>query len=314
MVRPASPAVPQRTPVRAYAPDRYTRRRPLVVRLVPVALLLLTAAGQIAWLVEQVRDTGAPGAAPGWAPPDWLVPATVTAMAATALVHALVHHGVAWTAGLLIVTAGGGLGAAVLNQRSGAPFGQLSYQPDHAFGGAVGGPGGGIGGAGGAIGGALTTSVAGVPLVVPLVWLALAYPAFVLARRVAIGPSVLAVPVVGALALTMSGVVVTPLAAHARFTRWADPTPALPGAPAVPLTAYAGLLLVSLVLMVAAELVLPDHHGPVGVPAASYALAWVVSTAAAALVLGQPILALIAGVGMGLVTVTSAWQAWNSRP
>ncbi len=85
--------------------------------------------------------------------------ATVVAFASTCVLHALVHRGARWALGLVVVTAGGGLAAEAVGVRTGLPFGDYPYA------------------------GTLGPEVLDVPLVVPLAWTMMAYPVLLAARR-----------------------------------------------------------------------------------------------------------------------------------
>ena len=85
--------------------------------------------------------------------------ATVVSFAATCVLHALVHRGIGWALGLVVITAGGGLAAEAVGVRTGLPFGDYTYADT------------------------LGPEVLDVPLVVPLAWTMMAYPVLLAARR-----------------------------------------------------------------------------------------------------------------------------------
>jgi putative membrane protein len=85
---------------------------------------------------------------------------------------------------------------------------------------------------------------------------------------------------------------------------WRHPVPALPGIPGVPLTNYAGWILVALVLAAALHLTFPEVKGaPEDVPGAMLAWTWAGSTLGNAVFFGRPLVALWGGVLMGLLVV-----------
>ena len=132
--------------------------------------------------------------------------------ATTCVAHAVVHRGVWWALGLVVVTAGGGLAAEAVGVRTGLPFGDYRYE------------------------GTLGPEVLDVPVVVPLAWTMMAYPVLLAARRL----TRRFVPVVGGLGLTAWDVFLDPQMVGDGHWTWADPTPALPGVDGIPLTNYAG--------------------------------------------------------------------------
>ncbi len=216
--------------------------------------------------------------------------AAVGLFLAASVTHAVVHHGVGWAAGLVVITAGGGLGAEALGVRTGYPFGQHTYA------------------------GTLGLQLLGVPIVVAAMWTMMAYPAFVLARRLVADTTALAVPIVGAIALSAWDLFLDPQMVAAGHWSWAQPTPSVPGEGGIPLTNLAGWLLVSVALMTLLELVLPGDHAPIGVPAALYVWTWAVSVLANLVFFHRPGVALAGGVGMGLIALPVLWSLWDSRP
>ena len=88
-----------------------------------------------------------------------------------------------------------------------------------------------------------------MPVVVPLAWTMMAYPVLLAARRLTRRWVVL----VGAFGLAAWDVCLDPQMVGDGHWTWADPTPALPGVPGIPLTNYAGWLLAGGLLMAAAD-------------------------------------------------------------
>jgi putative membrane protein len=261
----------------AYVAGRRARRPQGLALAAPRVLAALAILGQIAYPLLSGDALRA------------VTIGTVVAFFLASVTHAVAHHGWWWATGLVVVTAGGGLGAEVLGLRTGFPFGTYSYA------------------------GTLGPQVLGVPVVVCLAWTMMAYPAFVIARKL-VGAVTLAVPVVGGVALAAWDLFLDPQMVAAGHWTWADPTPALPGVPGVPLSNYAGWLLVSVVLMTVLTLLMPDDHAAIGVPLLLYVWTWAGSVVANVVFFDRPAVAVAGGIGMGLVAVPALWWAWNSRP
>jgi putative membrane protein len=104
----------------------------------------------------------------------------------------------------------------------------------------------------------LGPTLLGVPFLVPLAWLMMAWPSRVLAglltRRVRAGRRRAARVAVAAAVFAGWDVVLDPQLVQAGYWTWAHPTPGLPGIDTVPLTNLAGWLLAGLVLMTLLDL------------------------------------------------------------
>jgi putative membrane protein len=100
---------------------------------------------------------------------------------------------------------------------------------------------------------ALGPTVLGVPFLVPLAWLMMAWPSWVLAdrltRRVAGDRRVVVRVGVAAAVFAAWDVVLDPQMVQAGYWTWTDPEPGLPGIPTVPLTNLAGWLAAGVVIM-----------------------------------------------------------------
>jgi putative membrane protein len=148
----------------------------------------------------------------------------------------------------------------------------------------------------------------GVPPVVALAWTMLAWPAALAARRLVRGR--VARVVVGAWTLASADLFLDPQQVAAGHWTWEFPAPHLPGVPDVPLTNYAGWLGVSLVLSVAVQAIAGDGDDRViiGLYLWLYA-AWIVALG------GFLDLAAAAGwgaLGMGAVALPLALQ-WRRQ-
>lgn len=170
----------------------------------------------------------------------------VAAFAACCLAHAATTRSPRVALTVLGVSAGLGFAAEVVGVHTGLPFGEYHYS------------------------GVLGPRAFGVPLIVALAWTMLAWPSALVARRLVHGR--LARVLVGAWALTAADVFLDPQLVALGGWAWADPTPHLPGVPGVPLTNFAGWLLVALVLSAALQQVVGD--GPDGVAVALYLWLW----------------------------------------
>ncbi|MEJ2871951.1 carotenoid biosynthesis protein [Actinomycetospora sp. OC33-EN08] len=197
-------------------------------------------------------------------------------------------HGVRGGVALVVVAGGGGLVAEAVGLATGVPFGSYAYT------------------------GTLGAEVLGVPLVVPLAWAMMAWPALVVGRALAV--RVVPPVVVGALALAAWDLFLDPQMVAAGHWVWSDPSPALPLVPDVPLTNYAGWVLVSVLVVGALHLALGPRRGPVSSPASALYL-WVYASSVLAHLafFGLPGSAVVGGLGMGLVAVPVAVATWRRR-
>jgi putative membrane protein len=226
---------------------------------------------------------------------------SVLLLAAAAMLHCGVSHGPRAALTLLVVAGGLGLGAETLGVHTGFPFGDYAYT------------------------GRLGIRLAGVPLLVPLAWTMLAYPCLLLGRRLGAGGSRSVSIVAGALALAGWDLFLDPQMVAQGNWVWADPTPALPGVPGVPLTNYAGWLLVSLLLIAALHRVIPVQGPAAGlhgsesrvnehsIPAAVMAWTWLGSAVGNLMFFDRPWVALYGGLAMGAVTLPYLFALVNAR-
>jgi putative membrane protein len=199
---------------------------------------------------------------------DTLTVVSVLVVTAAVLAHAVVSRGPGYAAALLAVAGVGGFAVEVLGVHTGFPFGDYGYADR------------------------LGPMVAGVPLVVGAAWVMMAHPAHCVAR--AVSRDRRAQVVIGAVALAGWDVFLDPQMVAAGQWRWAAPDPHLPGVPDVPLSNYAGWVVVSLV--VAAVLVVVDRRRDAGasddVPMlALWGWVWLSSTLANLTFFGRPAVA-----------------------
>lgn len=199
--------------------------------------------------------------------------------------HALVHRGVRWTAGYVLITVGTGLVAEAVGTATGVPFGQYDYA------------------------GTLGPKLLGVPVVIPLAWAMFAYPCLVVAQRLT--RTALGAAAVGGLALASWDLFLDPQMVEAGHWRFTDVEASLPGAPGIPISNYLGWLLVAVLMLGLLQLLgrwpRPQERGPDDrVPGALFLWTWVSSILANAAFFGRPVVALTGGVVMGLVAVPYA--------
>src|SRR3954453_14445198 len=213
-----------------------------------------------------------------WRPPVTIASVVVFFLASVADAYRLLG---AVSAGVLVAVAGGGgLVAESVGVATGWPFGQYAYT------------------------GTLGPEVLGVPVVVPMAWVMMAWPALVVARTlVARGPAVAAV---GAVALTAWDVFLDPQMVAAGHWTWFDTAPGLPLIPGIPLTNYIGWLLVSVVIMAILDRTLPREQFPSAPAAALYLWVYFSSVMGHAVFFGLPGSAITGAVIMGAVAVPFA--------
>ncbi|WP_250558171.1 carotenoid biosynthesis protein [Pseudonocardia lacus] len=207
---------------------------------------------------------------------------SVLVFAAASVADAARRHGVRGALVLLAVAGGGGLLAEAVGVGTGVPFGDYAYT------------------------GTLGAQVLGVPVVVPLAWVMMAWPALVVGR--ALGRGAVSVVVLGGVALAAWDLFLDPQMVDAGHWTWTHPTPALPLVTGVPLTNYAGWLLVALVMMTALHRWLgdPGDRTPSGPAAALYLWTYGSSVFAHLAFFDLPGSALVGGLGMGLVALPFA--------
>lgn len=216
---------------------------------------------------------------------DLVTVAVVLLLAGACVAHAAATRGPRWAAGLVGITAGGGLLAEFAGTATGFPFGGYAYTTD----------------------GALGPELGSVPLLIGAAWTFGTYPAWCAAQTIA-GPERGAVTVLlAAWGLASWDLYLDPqMVADGRWV-WTTTAPALPGVPGIPLSNYAGWLLVALVLGTALHrldraLGTPRSRHD-GLPLALFCWTWLGSALAHAVFLDLPASAAYGLAGMGLVGV-----------
>ncbi|MFE9958787.1 carotenoid biosynthesis protein [Micromonospora sp. NPDC005299] len=139
--------------------------------------------------------------------------------------HALLSRGTRTALALVAVATGGGFAIEALGVATGFPFGSYDYS------------------------GELGPKLAGVPLVIPLAWTWMAWPAWLAAVRLTRSrPGRVALAAVG---LAAWDLFLDPQMVAEGYWRWRDATPALPGLPGIPVSNYLGWLLFAVLLTAA---------------------------------------------------------------
>jgi putative membrane protein len=203
---------------------------------------------------------------------------TVLLFATTSVVHAGRARGWWYAARFVLITAGGGFAVEAVGVASGFPFGSYVY------------------------GDTLGPKLLGVPLIIPLAWTMMAWPSWLVAQRLV--RARWARVFVAGWALASWDVFLDPQMVAAGHWRWLDPSPSLPGIALVPLTNYAGWLVVSVALMAAVSAQSgPECNTGDGVMMALYLWTYGSSVLAHAVFLGLPGSALAGGVAMGVIAV-----------
>jgi uncharacterized membrane protein len=214
---------------------------------------------------------------------DRLTVLTVLVFAAASVLHAATSRGTRAAVALVAVAGGGGLLAEAVGIATGVPFGRYAYA------------------------GTLGPTLLGVPLVIPLAWVMMAWPAYLVGIRLA--RRRLARVAIAAAALASWDLFLDPQMVDAGHWHWSDPSPALPGVPAVPLTNYAGWALVGVVLMALLHRTVRTEPSTLDtVPYALYLWTYASSALALAAFFGLPAAALWGGLGMGVVALPLAWS------
>ncbi|MET8122172.1 carotenoid biosynthesis protein [Micromonospora sp. NPDC005189] len=153
--------------------------------------------------------------------------------------HALLSRGPRVAAALVAVATGGGFAIEAIGVATGVPFGSYDYS------------------------GELGPKLAGVPLIIPLAWTWMAWPAWLAAVRLTRGATALGDGATGGSAIGLRvrriALATVGLAAWDLFLDpqmvaegywvWRNATPALPGLPGIPVSNYLGWLLFAVLMM-----------------------------------------------------------------
>ncbi|WP_431926182.1 carotenoid biosynthesis protein [Micromonospora wenchangensis] len=232
-----------------------------------------------------------------------LTVATVVLGYLLAVGHALLTRGPRTAAALVAVATGGGFAIEALGVATGFPFGSYDYS------------------------GELGPKLAGVPLIIPLAWTWMAWPAWLAAVRLTTPagrtPGALtAAGRVGRVALATVGLAgwdlfLDPQMVAEGYWVWRDATPALPGLPGIPVSNYLGWLLFAVLLMSALRPLAGPAvavTGPRDDPMfALYLWTYLSSVLAHAVFLRLPASALWGAAGMAVVAVPLAVTLLRAR-
>jgi len=236
---------------------------------------------------------GALGAQVAWPllPPGERIPLTITVvllLTATSVSHAVTWYGWRWAAQFALTAGSITLAAEVIGVHTGLLFGEYAYATG------------------------LGPSVLGVPLLIPLAWTMLAYPAFIVARQLTTRRT--ATLLTGAWALASWDLFLDPQMVAEGHWRWAAGQQPLPltGYEAIPLHNLAGWCAVSLLLMAALSR-LPRRQVSHAVPDVVYVWTWLGGVVANLAFLGRPWVALWGGLAMGLIGLPLLVTAWSRR-
>lgn len=205
--------------------------------------------------------------------------------------HALLSRGPRTALALVTVATGGGFAIEALGVATGFPFGSYDYS------------------------GELGPKLAGVPLIIPLAWTWMAWPAWLTAVRLTGSRA-------GRIALAAVGLAawdlfLDPQMVAEGYWRWRDATPALPGLPGIPVSNYLGWLLFAVLLMTALRpLAGPAVDRADGRDAPMFALylwTYASSVLAHAVFLRLPASALWGAAGMAVAAVPLAVTLLRAR-
>ncbi|MHB8341090.1 MAG: carotenoid biosynthesis protein [Mycobacteriales bacterium] len=214
---------------------------------------------------------------------DRITVVTVLLFFMASATHAFVWRGPRWGATFVAISAGTGFAVEALGVHTGVPFGHYTYR--HTLG----------------------PELAGVPLVIPLAWAMMAYPALLVGQRIARSPALALCA--AAAALASWDLFLDPQMVAAGHWVWRPGVPALLG---IPLENDVGWLLAALALMALLARFLPRPRGDPAddrVPLALYGWTYASSVLANLAFFDRPGVALVGGVGMGIVVALWARSA-----
>ncbi|GAA3171223.1 carotenoid biosynthesis protein [Blastococcus jejuensis] len=223
---------------------RSTAVAPRSLRPNPAAVPLVLALLLIATAIAYPLTSGGARDAVSW---------TIVGLgSALSLVHAGTSRGRRTALGLLLLVGGTAVAFEAVGLATGFPYGEYRYSD------------------------ALGPTLLGVPFLVPLAWLMMAWPSFLLAEHLARRRPVRIA--VAAAVFAAWDVVLDPQMVQAGYWTWTHPQPGLPGIDTVPLTNLAGWLLAGTVLMTALDLLVARTRAAgsprIGPAAPLLALAW----------------------------------------
>jgi len=240
----------------------------------------LTLATQIAWPLTPTDPTATGDAR------DILTVVIVLSFGLATALWVLAALGSRALLYYLAVTLGIGFLVEAVGTGTGFPFGAYSYANSLGY------------------------TVFGVPLVVPVAWSMMAYPALAAARALTNGR--LLTPVVGAVALASWDLFLDPQMVGDGHWSFVNTDLHLPGIDGIPLSNFAGWFATALVMMALLDR-LPRERAIGGPPAVLYLWTWVGGIAINLTITGRPWVALWGGAIMGLICVPYAIRLVRAR-
>ena len=266
--------------IRVYSGPHADRRRggSSTLRLIPWILAGATILTQIVWPLTHGSTR------------DSLTILAVILFFLTSASHSLITRGLLWTLGWFGISAGIGFITELIGVHTALPFGVYSY------------------------GSRLGPALFGVPLLIPLAWAMMSYPALLVGRRLAKGT--MTSSLIGAVALSAWDVFLDPQMVSEGHWTWSDTGPELPGIHGIPLQNFVGWFFVSLIMMLALDR-LPrrrtDGGAGDGVPALMYLWTYFSSIILNGLFASRGGVALWGAVLMGSIAVPYAYKLWVGR-
>jgi uncharacterized membrane protein len=203
--------------------------------------------------------------------------ATVVLGYVFSVTHAWVTRGPRTVAALVLVVTVGGFLVEALGVATGFPFGSYVYS------------------------GALGPQLLGVPLIIPLAWTWMAWPAWLAAGRLC-APLIGRIPI-AAFGLAAWDLFLDPQMVAEGYWRWLDPAPALPGLPGIPVSNYLGWLGFALLVMILLSQLSGLSTGDDRPALALWFWTYASSVLAHAVFLDLPASAVWGGVTMGIVVI-----------
>lgn len=157
---------------------------------------------------------------------------------------------------------------------------------------------------------ALQPQLAGVPVIVPLAWTAMAVAALTVARRLARSRS--AVALIGGVALAAWDVFLDPQMVDAGYWRWRDPQWTFEG---IPVSNFAGWLVVAIVLVALLDRILAPAGAatPAAIAATIYLWTYGSELLAGFAFFHRPVVAAVGGLVMGSCAIPYAVVLWRAR-
>ncbi len=206
---------------------------------------------------------------------------------ALSVTHALLSRGARAALALVALVTIGGFGVEAVGVATGFPFGIYDYS------------------------GQLGPKLLGVPLIIPLAWTWMAWPAWLAAGRLVTGTA--ARVAVAAVGLAAWDLFLDPQMVAEGYWTWQSPTPALPGVPGIPVGNYLGWLGFALLIMAALNRAVPPAEADDAPMLALYLWTYASSVLAHAVFLGLPASAAWGALGMGAVAVPLAVRLGRAR-